>query len=130
AQPYDLDLALERRMPDPVEERSPLERVVELAGAIRGEHNRRLAAGADRSELGNRDLEVGEHLQQKRLELLVGAVDLVDQQHDLLVAVDRLEKRPPDEELGAEELLLRHGSLLRRPNVEELPRVVPLIDRV
>ena len=36
---------------------------------------------ADRPELGHRDLEVREHLEQERLELLVGAVDLVDQEH-------------------------------------------------
>ena len=45
---------------------------------------RRLAR--DRPDLGDRDLEVGEDLEQERLELVVGAVDLVDQQHDRLVA--------------------------------------------
>ena len=126
----DLDLAVDRRVADPVEERAALERVVQLARAVRGEDHGRLAAGADRAELGDRDLEVGEHLEQERLELLVGAVDLVDQQHDRLVRVDRLEQRPPDQELGAEELVLRHGPLLRRADVEQLARVVPLVDRV
>ena len=36
------------------------------------------AARLDRAELGDRDLEVGEELEQERLELVVGAVDLVD----------------------------------------------------
>ena len=35
-----------------------------------------------RSQFGNAHLEVGKQLQQKSLELLVGFVDLVDQQHD------------------------------------------------
>ena len=39
-------------------------------------------AGLDHAQLGDRDLEVGEDLEQHRLELLVGLVDLVDQQHD------------------------------------------------
>ena len=130
AQPDDLDLPLERRVPDPVEERAPLERVVELARAVRGEDDRGLPARADRPELGDRDLEVREHLEQERLELLVRAVDLVDQEHDLLVGVDRLEQRPPDEELGPEQLVLGDRPLLRGADVQELARVVPLVDRV
>jgi hypothetical protein len=37
--------------------------------------------GADRAELRDRDLEVGQQLEEKRLELLVRLVDLVDEQH-------------------------------------------------
>ena len=117
-------------MPDPVEERAPLERVVQLSGAIRGQHDGRPATCLDRPELGDGDLEVREDLQQERLELLVGPVHLVDQQDDLLVGVDGLEQRPPDEELRAEELVLGDGSLLRRSDVEQLARVVPLVHRV
>ncbi len=113
-----------------MEERAPLERVVQLARAVRREDDRRLSPRADRPELGDRDLEVRQHLEQERLELLVGAVDLVDEEHDRLVRVDRLEQRPADEELGPEELLLRDRALLRRTDVEELARVVPLVDRV
>ena len=126
----DLDLAVDRRMADPVEEGAALERVVQLARPVGGEDHGRLAARADRAELGDRDLEVREHLEQERLELLVGAVDLVDQQHDGLVGVDRLEQRPPDQELRAEELVLRDGPLLRGADVQQLARVVPLVDGV
>jgi hypothetical protein len=73
---------------------------------------------------------IGEHLEQERLELLVRAIDLVDEEHDRLLRVDRLEQRATDEELGPEELLLRHRALLRRPDVEELTWVVPLVHRV
>ncbi len=113
-----------------MEESASLERVVQLARAVRRQDHSRLAPSADRSELGDRDLEVREHLEQERLELLVGTIDLVDQQHDRLVGVDRLEQRAPDQELGAEELLLRDRALLRRADVEELTRVVPLVHRV
>ena len=92
----------------------------------------RITAGRRRAEIvpssGNRDLEVREHLEQERLELLVGPVDLVDQQDDRLVAVDRLEQRPPDQVLRPEELLLADGAFLRGADVEQLPRVVPLVD--
>ena len=37
--------------------------------------------GLDRAEFGDGDLEVGQDLQQVGLERLVGAVELVDQQH-------------------------------------------------
>ena len=67
-------------------------------------------ARRDRADLRDRDLEVGEHLEQERLELLVGAVDLVDQQHDGLGALDRLEQRPADQELRPEQLLPRRPS--------------------
>ena len=52
--------------------------------------------GADRPELGDRYREVRQELEQERLELVVGAVDLVDQQHDRLgrIGLERLEQRP------------------------------------
>ena len=37
--------------------------------------------GLDRAELGNGHLILGEHLEKVRLEGLVGAVELVDQEH-------------------------------------------------
>src|SRR5438876_11991189 len=55
AQGDDLDLALERRVIDPVEEAASLERVVELTCAIGRQDHRRPAARADRSDLRNRD---------------------------------------------------------------------------
>ena len=113
-----------------MEERAALERIVQLARPVRREDHGRLASGPDRAELGDRDLEVGEHLEQECLELLVGAVDLVDQEHNGLVGVDRLEQRPADQEFRPEQLVLGHCSLLRRANMEQLARVVPLVDGV
>src|SRR5262245_26050022 len=123
-QRHDLDLPLERRVTDPVEETSALERVVELTRAIRGEDDGRAASRSNRPDLRNRDLEVGQDLEQERLELVVGAVDLVDQQDDGVGALDRLEQRPADQEVRAEQLLLGDRPLLRGADVEELPWVV------
>ena len=117
-------------MVDPVEQAAPLEGVVELARAVRGEDDDRPPARPHRSELGDRDLEVGQHLEQEGLELLVGAVDLVDEQDDGVVGLDRLEQRPADEEVRPEELLLGDGPLLCGPDMQQLTRVVPLVDRV
>ena len=66
---------------DPVVEAAPLQRVVQLARPVRGDHDRGRLVGGDRPELGHGDREVGEHLEQERLELVVGPVELVDQQH-------------------------------------------------
>ena len=134
---HDLDLALERGVPDPVVEAAALESVVQLAGAVRGEDHQRPPLGPDRPDLGDRDLEVREQLQQEGLELVVGAVDLVDQQHRRLrvVVVDRVQQRPALEELRAEQLvqaLLAAAGLggLERADVEQLPGVVPVVEGV
>src|SRR5205809_5487064 len=70
-QPDDRDLTLERRKVDPVVEAAPLQRVVELAGAVRRDDDERGVAGGDRADLGNRNREVREDLEQERLELVV-----------------------------------------------------------
>jgi hypothetical protein len=75
------NLALGVGVVDPVVEAAPLEGVVDLAGAVGGEHHHRRRRRADGADLGDGDLEVGQHLEQEGLELLVGAVQLVDQQH-------------------------------------------------
>src|SRR4029077_14463683 len=65
----DLDLALERRVVDPMEEHAALERVVKLARAIRGEDNDRPARAANGADLRDRDLEIRQYLEQECLEL-------------------------------------------------------------
>ena len=56
------------RVVDPVVEAAPLQRVVDLAGAVRGDDDDRRLLGLDGPELRDRDLEVGQDLQQKSLE--------------------------------------------------------------
>ena len=93
----------------------------------------RVAARLDHAELGDRDLEVGQELEQHRLELLVGLVDLVDQQHDGLLGRDRGEQRPLEQELLAEDVLLDGlpaGVLRLGLDAQELLAVVPLVQRL
>ena len=59
----------------------PPQRVGQFAGAVRRQHHVRDGDGADRAEFGDGDLEIGQELEQESLELVVGAVDLIDQQH-------------------------------------------------
>ena len=128
---HDRALALGRRVVDPVVQAAALERVVQLPGAVGGQHHDRPPRGGDRPELGDRDREVRQELQQERLELVVGAVDLVDQQHDGLrgIGFERLQQRPAQQEAPAEQLALVDAAL-GRPQRQQLARVVPVVDRV
>ena len=97
-------------------------------------HDDRRVAGGHRAELGDRDTRLAEELEEERLELVVGAVDLVDQQHDRLRTgmADRAEQRPVDEELGREQVVggERLGGCLGGTDGQQLARVVPLVERL
>ncbi len=108
-----------------------------VAGPVRREDHDRWAAGLEHTQLGHRHLEVGQHLEEVGLELVVGAVDLVDQQHRrrALAVLDRPQQRPLDQEplvvqIGFEVVGRAAGGLaarLGRPQVQQLPRVVPVV---
>ena len=72
----------------------------------------------DRAELGDRDLEIGQHFEQERLEGLVGAVELVDQQHRRAVGIglERLQQRPLDEEALREHVVAESRSRSTSPS--------------
>ena len=57
-----------------------------------------------------------EQLEQERLEVVVGAVDLVDQQHrgPRARVLERAQQRPPEQVVGAEQVLLARAP--RRPS--------------
>src|SRR5450759_957327 len=133
--PHDLDLLLEVGVVDPVIEATALEGVVDLARPVGCDDHERRLLRLDGANLGDRDLEVRQQLQQERLELLVRAVDLVDEQDRRrgIVVVDGIQQRAPQEELGTEDLALRRAYVVRlaqKADVEQLARIVPLIDRV
>ena len=92
----DRHLLLERRVLDPLIQAAALQRVVDLARAVGGEDHERRRRRAHGSQFGDRDLELGQQLEQVSLELFVGAIDLVDQQDDRTRAlgIDRLQQRP------------------------------------
>ena len=80
-----------------------------LARAVGREDDQRRLGGPHGAELGNRDLEFREQLEQEPFELLVGAIDFVDQQDGRTRAqrIDRLQQRPLDEKRLAVELAPR-----------------------
>ena len=88
------------------------------------------------ADLGDRHLEVGENLQQKRFERLVGAIDLVDQQHRRAAGgrLQRLQQRPLDEIARREHvmfdpLLVVLAGRFGEADRHHLRGVVPFVDR-
>ena len=90
--------------------------------------------GLDGAELGYRHLEVRQQLQQECLELLVGAIDLVDQQHRPVAAADGGQQRPLQQKALREDVALHlaSGSAprdLARADGQQLALVVPFVER-
>src|SRR5262252_1002449 len=147
-QPNDLQLVGRRREIDEEVQAPALETVRELARVVRGEDDERDVVGPHRAELGHRHLEVREHLEQERLELRLGLVDLVDEQHDGLLGLDRRQKRPRRKKPIREERVLLAGdlgdrvgqrrrvgdeladALAQELRVEQLLGVFPLVERL
>ena len=80
--------------------------------------------------------EVAQHFKQKRFERLVGAVDLVDQQHRRagVVGLERLQERPLDQEafgehVAFEPLPIKRALGLCGADRDHLRGVVPLVNR-
>ena len=127
---------------------APLQRVAQIARAVRGQQHDRRLRSVNGADLRDRHLVVGQDLQQERLELLVRLVDLVDQQHRAARLLQRAQQRPRLQELLREEdvaervqLVQRGGQGVGRPQhvadlvlqdlgVEKLLAVFPLIQRL
>ena len=107
---------------------------MQLARAVGGDDHGRACAGPDRADLGDRHLEVREQLEQEGLELVVGAVELVDQQHDRLVGLDRLEQRARERGSGGRRGRRRRrrasAGARRAADREQLALVVPVVERL
>ena len=110
-------------------ETTPLQRVVNLAGPVRGDNDNRRRLGDDWAEFGNRDLPFRQDFQKIGLKRLVGAVQLVDQQNWRAAAVvtQRLEQRALDQIVSGKQVRTRQHALPGRLNLHHLPCIVPLI---
>src|SRR4051812_46035700 len=132
----DRELAIRVRIIDPVIETTPLQRVVDLAGAVGGDDDDRRARRLHGAEFGDRHLEVAEDFEQIGLERLVGAVELVDQQHRRPgdVRLQRLEQRSLDhvaigENVGRQLIAIGISGGLGHPDRDHLRGAIPLVDR-
>ena len=110
-----------------------------VARSVRGDDDKGWNLGAKRAHLRDRDGVLRQDLEEERLELVVSSIDLVDQQHRRRRSMRRSngsEQRTTDEEaLGVELALEMLGRVARgqpnglgRPQVQQLPSVVPLVD--
>src|SRR3954447_16567387 len=130
---HDVELVLQGRVVEPQVQAAALERLGELARVVGGQQHDRPRLGLHPAELRDRDLEVGEDLQQHRLELLVGLVDLVDEQDDRLLGGDRRHQRPGEQELLAEDVVLHlapAGVGRLGLDAQQLLAIVPLVQRL
>ena len=91
--------------------------------------------GLYRAHFRDGDLEIAQHFQQKCLERLVGAIDLVDQQHRRAggVGLERLQQRPLDQKALGENVALEPSAVvlafgLGGADRDHLRGVVPLVD--
>src|SRR5580704_4989476 len=132
--PDDLRDAGGVRVGDPVVQAPALERVVQVPGPVRGQHGDRGQLGLLGAEFGDRDRRLGQQLEQEGLELVVGPVNLVDEQ-------DRGpgtrvqqggEQGPRQQVLLGEQVLVPDvlASRLGEPDSQQLTRIVPLVQRL
>src|SRR5271165_5316958 len=132
--PDDLRDAGGVRIGDPVVQAPALERVVQVPGPVRGQHGDRGQLGLLGTEFGDGDRRLGQQLEQEGLELVVGPVNLVDEQ-------DRGpgtrvqqggEQRPRQQVLLGEQVLVPDvlASRLGEPDGQQLTRIVPLVQRL
>src|SRR5271168_1822856 len=110
-------------------EASAAQRLRELAGAIGSENHGRTLVGLQGSKLRHAYLEVGQQFEQKGLELLVGLVDLVDEQDDSARRGDRFEQRALEQIVAGENMLAQflpsQSLLLVGLHPQELFLIVP-----
>ncbi len=95
----DFDFPLETGMFHPVVQTASLQCVMHVPGPIRGEHHDGNFRCSVRADLGNGHLDVGEKLEEIRLEFVVGAVDFVDEEYGCraVARLDCPEQCPPNE---------------------------------
>ena len=110
---------------------SPPQGLPQGSGPVGGQHHKGDGFRPHRPRLGDGHLHFAEQLQQERLELLVGFVDLVNEQHHRLLGPDRPQQGPLQQVFVAEE---GPGQIVRVPPVhlhldaQQLLLVIPLVE--
>ena len=90
---HNVHFARQARKVQVVKQAAAAQRVRQIARAIAGQHHQRFTAGAQGAQLGNTDLKLREHFQQKRFKGFVRAVDFVNQQDARHFAAYGLQQR-------------------------------------
>lgn len=132
----DRDLPGQVGVLEPVVQAAAFECVVHFAGAVGGEHHQRRCRRPHLAEFWDGDRVLVQYLQQERLEFVVGAVDLVDEQHAGGFGERPQQGSGQKEPLGVQRAfdgvgLEQAGARrLERPQVQQLPREVPVVERL
>ena len=94
-------------------EAAAFQRVVHFARAVGSEHHNGRLRGVDGAEFRDRHLEIAECFQQESLKRLIGAVELIDQQHrrPAFIRAHRLQERAFDQVISGEEFVLQRGAV-------------------
>src|SRR5680860_796380 len=128
----DLHDAFGRRELQPVVEAAPSERIVQVTASVRREDDDRRLLRGERAQLGDGHRRLTEELQEQSFELVVGTVDLVDQQHRRFrtVVPNTTQDRALLKELLTEQVGLAQLLVLRlsQPDREQLTLVVPVVE--
>ncbi len=129
----DFRLAVDFGKIDVVIKTAPAQRVGQFARAVRRQHDARDRYRLDGAKLGNADLKIGQKLEQKRFELLVGAIDFVDQQHRRRGAADGGEERPFQQIFFGKNVLFDRVGIFADAfagfDGKELALIVPFVER-
>ena len=85
-------------------------------------------------ELGDGHRGLRQQFEQERLEVVVGPVDLVDQEHRRARpgVLERAQQRPPDQVVGPEQVVLaqRLAAGVGHPDAQQLAGIVPFVQRL
>src|SRR5262249_25289403 len=112
-------LLLQRGVLNPVVQAAAAQRIVDIAGAVGGEDDEGWVGGADGAQLGDSDGVVAEQLEQIRLKLGIGTVQLVNEQDRGMVlgGVYGLQQGTAYQELRREDIFERNTRAGSHPRV-------------
>ena len=133
---HDIKFAIHLWEIDPVIETPALKRVMNLAGPVTRNQNKRRRAGLDRSKFRYRKLILCEHFKQERIKRLIRPIKLVDQQHRRSRLSQCLKQRSLDQHLArvktGDEGVVINPPIAAMPglgqaNFDHLPGNVPFV---
>jgi hypothetical protein len=108
---------------------------MDFAGSIRREDDEGPVHSLHRSDLGDGDLPIREHLEQEGLEGLVGPIEFIDQQHGGPRRAECRQQRTLQQHLPRIQALGGFGAIADRArfsqaNMQQLSTHVPLVGRL
>ncbi len=101
----DLLLTIDRWITNVQKQAPPFERFRQFTGVIGSQNDYGITGRLDRSQLRDRDLEVGQNLEQQGFGLHLDPVNLVNEEYDWFGGRDRLQQWPGEQERLAKDVV-------------------------